>query len=327
MADRYTRDLKVDVLFRAGEHIDGSSHYDRRTLEYLNRAYQSLCTGGAELMPEIQEDWWWLIKSPPGVLFLIPSFFSNQGPSVILGTPPATVSASIGGATITFSGIVNFSLVGWMIKIGPHPDIFRIIAHNAGTAVATLDNVWSGPSMTAAYIAGLTEYTVAADVMQLMAPMRCFQKNGNTDPYKVHEADIEKMETEYPLAEITTGMPEMFARVGVTKVRFNRLAGITPDVYFRVEYDYLQLPAPLTSPGLTEEPLVPKEWRHILADWALFWLLIDKGDARAESIGHAAKSGLQAMALRNRDRLRNRSPLPYAPASDVQPQPEVLPRT
>lgn len=314
---QFTADLIADVLFRAGEPADGTSQYAATALSYLNRAYLGISTGGAELLDNVREEWWWLRKSPPGLLYLLP-LIQPGAVSVVFGTAPATVTATIGSTAITFSSaITGATIADWFIRIGTHPDIFRIAAHTLGSASATLDGVWSGTTQTSPYVTGKLEYPVAADVMRLLSPMRCFQKNTNTDPYKIHEADLEKLETDYPLVSVVAGVPEVFARVSASKVRFNRFSSSTPDIYFRVEYDYLQRPTLLTSPGTAEEPLVPWEWRRILSDWALFWILVDKNDDRAEGIGLAAKSGLTAMAKENQDRLKNQSPLPYSPMQRI----------
>lgn len=322
---QYTADLIADVLFRAGEPTDGTSQYAATALSYLNRAYLGIAAGGGELVDNIREDWWWLRKSPPGLLFLYPLIQPGMV-SVVFGTAPATVTATIASNALTFSAAIGTSIAGWFIRIGTHPDIFRIATHTSGTNTATLDGQWSGLTGTTSYLTGKLEYDIASDVMRLLSPIRCFQKNTNTDPYKIHETDLEKLETDYPLAEASAGVPEVYARVALNKIRFNRFSSVTPDIYFRVEYDYLQRPTLLTAPGTTEEPLVPWEWRRVLSDWATFWLMVDKNDDRAEGVGQAAKSGLQAMANDNQDRLRNRSPLPYSPATPINEQLPVTAR-
>jgi hypothetical protein len=308
---QFTSDLTSDVLFRAGEPTDGSSQYQTTVLSYLNRAYMGVCSGGSELMPEVRENWWWLRKYPPGLLFLIPPIASG-GSSVLFGVFPATVTATINSTTLTFSSNVGTSLTGWHIRIGASSDLYRIAAHTSGTNTATLDTTWNNVTTTTSYLVGKLEYALAADVMRILSPMRSAGTNGNTDPTKIHEMDIEKLETDYPLAQVSSGMPEAFARVGLTQVRFNRFNSAIPDHYARVEYDYLQRPAMLTSPGITEEPLVPWEWRRVLADWALLWLFMDRNDSRADAVGLSAKQTLQAMARDNQDRLQNRSPVPYS---------------
>jgi hypothetical protein len=225
------------------------------------------------------------------------------------------VTANLATTTITFSSIVyGVSLAGWVIRIGTYPEFWRIATHTIGTDTATLDGTWNHPTITTSYSVGQMEYSIAADVMRILSPMRVVQRNMNTDPYKIHEVDVEKLETDYPLAEAAGGIPEVFARVSLSRVHFNRLGSTTLDEFARVEYDYLQRPAMLTSPGTTEEPLVPWEWRRVLADWALLWLFMDRNDSRADAVGLSAKNTLQAMARDNQDRLMNISPVPTSMA-------------
>ena len=68
----FSSDLVNDILFRAGEPIDGTSDFDSVALQYLNRAYQSVWSGGSEILPQINEQWWWLRKDDQGVLTLNP---------------------------------------------------------------------------------------------------------------------------------------------------------------------------------------------------------------------------------------------------------------
>jgi hypothetical protein len=302
---QFTADLIFDVLFRAGEATDGTSQYNARALEYLNRAYLGICAGGGELVPGMREEWRWLKKDPPGVIFVFPLLYPG------LYNSPATLTVTFASTSGTFSGPIGenlVSLAGWFIKIGDNPDFYRIATHTINTAAITLDQPWNATSGSYSYITGAMEYSLASDVMRLLSPMRCFRKNTNDDPYKIFEVDLERLEQEYPLADVQPGMPEVFARVNEQTIRFNRYADGYPtgpyNQFFRVEYAYIRRPALLTSPGTSEEPLVPWEWRRVLSDWAVHWLMVDKNEDRAEHVGLSAKSGLEAMAHENQYQIR-----------------------
>ena len=62
-----TTDILQDALFHAGEPQGTNSEYYNQALTYLNRIYQEICSGGSMLDPNIDEKWWWLRKSTPGV--------------------------------------------------------------------------------------------------------------------------------------------------------------------------------------------------------------------------------------------------------------------
>jgi hypothetical protein len=301
---RYTRDLKIDVLWRAGEKTDGSSPFEQRVLGYLNRAYTALVSGGGELAPEVREDWLWLRNTTPGIVQLIPALAPGIGHS------PDFVNATQGSASITFTGAIGegFSLLGWEIRIGDNPDIYRITAHTGNSGFASLDIPWGGPSGTYPYVTGKLEYDLLPTVLRVLPPMRVFQGNARADCHLIDELARERLYTTWPLPCANGQMPTVYSRLSEQRIRFDTYAA-PPTVgpwasLYRVEYDYIIQPPMLTSPGATEEPLVPLVWRRVLVDWACFWLLIDKADTRADAVGQSAKSGLMAMAAEHRARLR-----------------------
>jgi hypothetical protein len=299
---QFTADLIADVLFRAVEPTDGSSQYAAQALTYLNRAYLGIAAGGGELAAGMREEWRWLKNTTPGLLSLFPVIAPG------IGTAPAYVNATFNNPILTFPGMIgeNFvSLAGWEIAIDDNPDVFRINTHTINTGTCTLDSAWNGPSGTYTYVTGRLAYALAADVMRLVSPLRCFRANTlDSEYHSIHEVDPEHMYGYWPLALANAGMPEAYTRVTEQLIRFNRYppppAQNGYSTLYRVEYDYIRRPTLLTSPGTSEEPLVPWEWRRVLADWALFWILIDKNDSRAEAAGASAKNGLEAMAHENR---------------------------
>jgi hypothetical protein len=241
--------------------------------------------GGAELDPTIQEDWWWLRKSPPGNLVL--------QPAIITGTVLVTNNS----AAITFSSAPAVDLDNWFFKVDAHEDVFRISAHTAALAAATLDSVYTGTTTAAAtYKVFKLEYDLASDVLRPIAPMRGFRAERQ---FKVGGMDIAALDDRMPLTITESGVPDAFAMVDENTVRFNRYPGTASTDLLRLEYDYLYKPAALTDSG-TEEPVVPIHWRHVLSDWATMWLFLDKNDDRVDGVGLAAKNGLRAMAIENR---------------------------
>lgn len=283
---RYSADLLTDLLFRCSEPTDASSDFQEAALRYLNRAYQSLCMGGAELDPSIQEDWWWLRKSPPGVLTLYP--VKTTG----------TVSVTNANTGATFSTDPG-SVAGWFLSVTDAPgDIFRISSIAAGVAV--LDSVYTGATNpTANYRLMKLEYDVASDVLRLISPMRAYRSDYR---YEILGVDLSAMDRDDPLGLVEPGLPDRFAMVDENTLRFNRAGGTASTDLIRVEYDYIARPDDLTN-SASEEPVVPRQWRKILSDWAAWWLFVDKNDDRADAMGLAAKNTLRAMALENKHRL------------------------
>lgn len=274
-------------LFQAGEPTDGTSDFHSHAIACLNRAYRDIWMGGGALVKDMNEPWLWLKKDPPGVLTLNP----------VIDT--GTVNVTNNSTSITFSSGPAPSVAGRFFKVDGHPDIFRVSAHTAGATAATLDSVYTGATNTAAnYKVMQLEYTLASDLLRVMAPMRVYKDNKE----EIDGVDLTSLERDYPLSLVESGTPDVFAMVTETKVRFNRYGGVSSTELIRVEYDYLQKPATELADNSTE-PLIPLEHRQVLADVTLFYLFTAKSDQRAGDIGLMAKSGLGAMQNDNRARM------------------------
>lgn len=275
-------DLLADILDRADELTDGSSDYDSIALKYLNRAYQGIWSGGSELDPEINEVWWWLRKSSPGTLKLLPR-------------QTGTCSVTNDSTSVTLDSDPGVDMDGYRFKISGHHDWFIISSHT--TTSVTLDAVYTGEDDTSAtYYAYKLEYDLASDVLYLISPMRVFRDNR----VKIYGISEREMDDKYPLSSLSVGVPQNFAHIDQDTVRFSHYGSNTSEDFTRVEYDYIYEPSDLADDS--NEPLVPRQYRRVLADWGLFFLLTQKEDNRAEGIGLMARQGLRAMASENRRR-------------------------
>ncbi len=281
-------DLVDDVLFRSGEPTDGTSDFDSKTLDYVNRAYQAIWTGGAEIDDSINEVWWWLKKDPPGVLNMEPDITS------------LTASVTNVSTAVTMSGtptpLVDVDVSGWFLRVTGHQDVFRVVTQAA--TVLTLDAIYTGATDAAA-VATLfkTEFELADDFMSMIAPMRC----SLSTPYTIDYVPMRALDSRWPLVNASTGQPHSFSMVDETKVRFSHY-NATDGEMLRIEYDYMQLPSDLTDSS-SNIPLVPRQYRRLIADVALMFLHLDKNDNRAGAISGVARRGLVAMAKENRTRM------------------------
>lgn len=277
-----TRQLKEDVLFRASEPTTGDSDWEDKAVEYLNRVYRSLCTGASEFLPEYVEDWWWLRSE--GVLLLQPAYTSGS------------VSVEQDSSTITFSSAPAISLAGRRLKITGQPDLPVISSHTALSTTATLDAEWVGQSLTdAPFEAMQVDYELPETVQALISPMVVLQRTE-----RVTGMSPERMDLEYPLSELETGIPAAFALTSENTVRFSH-GGSDAGFQFRVEYRYRRFVEDLTD-STASVPLVPVQWRHLLADMALTYVLIDKNDDRSNAVALGARTGLAGMIKDNRRR-------------------------
>jgi len=298
---QFTADILRDALFRAGENPNGTSDYQDQALVYLNNVYFQICRGGSELTPSIKEDWAWLRKPLPGVLALHPPITTG------------TVSVTRGSTDVFFTSIpedtfgTEISVETWFFKVDSLPEVYRVSSFTSGATGGSLDQVYLGPTASGlAYTLFKLDYDLADDCMRLVAPMRLFQNSGwnSRDDYKVFACDLDTMEEQYPLAYVEKGVPDYFAPIGevtpgIKRVRFNRCGATDFNTVYRVEYEYLFRPDPLSTEE-DEEPLLPLQFRSVLSDYLLAYLLGIKNDNRAGAAAQAAQAGLIGMASENR---------------------------
>lgn len=276
------KDLIDDALQRANEPTGGASEFQDLAIRLLNRAYQELWTGGGAFEPRINESWWWLRAR--GQLLLEPQVTSG------------TVSVTQGSDAITFSSAITTDLAGYHFQVDGHPDVFVIDTHGGSTDAATLDTVYTGDTESEAnYQAFKVDYDLAADVLSLMHPMQTQRTERS-----IHLIGLEELHEAYPLTSIRDGVPDRFAMLDETKVRFNR-AGDDDGEQIRVDYHYLFEPDDLEYTAASV-PSVPRQYRKVLADMVVFWLLVQKNDERANGVGKQARAGIRAMVAENRRR-------------------------
>lgn len=275
------------VLFQAGEPVDGTSDFHAATVEYLNRAYRALWMGGGEFVKEMNEPWLWLKADPPGVLVLNPMVEGD-------------VAVTNNSATATLSVNPGIDLTGRFFRTEGSEDVYRILSHAATTVI--LDSIYTGDTdSSVSYRAMQLEYDLGVNVLRIVAPMRVQRY-----PYaEIDGVSLISLDRDYPLMLVEGGVPNQFAPVTERKIRFNRYGGSEAGEFIRVEFDYLQKPADLEDD--TIQPLVPLQYRQVLADMTLFYLFSAKSDSRADVTGAQARAGLLAMASDNQARLAQMS--------------------
>ncbi len=279
-------DLIEEALRRAGEPVDSTSDFYESAISYLNRCYQSIWHGGQDLDPEINEVWWWIRKASLGV-------FNLQG-----ARSEGTVEVTKDSATVTFSSAPSDDKDGWYFRVDGHEDVFRISAHTAAAASATLDGAYTGADDSAAsYTLFKLEYTLASDLLYLLGPLNVYRA-GHREINYVAENEFQKL---YPLTQVGPDVPNAFTMIGETTIRVNGYTSDTEADRYRVDYPYAAEPSDLADD--TAEPLVPRSYRQILADWVTGLILADKDDDRATTYLSQAQSGLKAMAKEHRKRM------------------------
>ena len=292
---RTTTDILQDIVFRCGEVAGQQSDYYPQALVDANRAYHSLCIGGAEIDPNIDEIWWWLKKATPGVLTLLPSF--NVG----------SVSVTQGSQNVIFSNTptgytgANISLVGYFFTaLGDNGDMYRVATHTVGSTSATLDSPYTGTTNpTATFKALPLIYNLANDVSTIVGRMRGFQQGR----FDIDGTDLNKMLQRFPPNQIWLGTPREFAMTQPQQVQFSHYMGDDNTCVARVEYDYNIIEPDLVDDNGMSSPLTPFPYNHVISDWACYLILLDKDETKAATFEQMARGGLQAMSKEHRRRL------------------------
>lgn len=248
------QDLSDDVLRRAGERIDGTSEFEDRIEEYLNRALLRILQEGITFL--------WTRKIG-GVFNTVAKFISG------------TVSVTKGSDILTFPlPYPTTVLEGFKVRVDSKSPVYRVKTHTSGASIATLDAPYVDANNSAAsYVFFQDEYALATDVLFLLTPLRIYEH-----PYRINVIDENAMEDLYPLALIVEGAPAAAALIGEQRIRLSHY----PADLKRVEYDYVQVLADLAS---AQTLPMPKPDRQTLADGALYYLLLDKEDSKTDAAG------------------------------------------
>ncbi len=277
---QYTQDIKKYILFKAGEKTDGTSDFDTKAIEYINAAYRKIWTGGGEFDVDINEDWIWL--KARSTLTLQPEITTG------------TISVTNNSTTATLSASQATDVASYYLRITGDEDIFRISTHGGATDALVLDSVYTGTTSTAAsYTLFKLDYAFASDTIDILSPMITTRENDNDN--KIEGVTIAKLPS---LKYVSAGVPNRFAYLDDNNIRFDKYA----DSLMRIDYWYKKRPADLTDSG-TEEPEIPLRHRHVLGNVALWDLLLDINDDRAETVGLSVKNGLIAMSRENQARI------------------------
>lgn len=147
---RSTRELKIEVLQRCGELTDGTSPYDAIAVSYLNKAQQSLFSGGNVFGFDVGEPWVWAQSKRPILLALTPAY---KGAATIVQ----------GSAAGTFSVAPTISLQGRFFRVESREDIYRIATHSANSSNFTLDQPYLANSGTYNFMAFKLDYELKDD--------------------------------------------------------------------------------------------------------------------------------------------------------------------
>lgn len=288
-----TADLKAGALELAGELSNGNSDFDTQALTQINNLYQAIIAGGNEFNVDLGEAWDWAKAANPSVLELVPAYATG------------TVSLTKGSTSGTFNtapGAGLGSLSGRFIKVDDRPEYFRIASHSSGAGSFTLDANYTGDTGgTLGFKAIKIDYTLTTGLCRLIAPFRIYKDKTyqDEDDGMIPMMDYKTFSQHYPFNSLGEGIPSRFCVMSETNglfvVRFN--AYVSTET--RVEYDYIPVPTDLTSSPDTT-PIIPRPFRVALMYGAVYYLMVQKSDSRADAYMRMTQAKLQALVSANR---------------------------
>lgn len=279
-------DLRQEVLRHSGELIDGTSEYNEDVMIFLNRAYQAMLSGAADLGMDIGQPWPWAKKQYPSVLIIQPTLNTF------------TVNAVNDSSVITFNSVISYSVQGQYIFFGDYRQGYRIKKHLAGSASAVLDSVFLEASGTA-YATKIMKYDYILDsgVLRLFGPLSVTPSSCYNFDGKINIIDENTFNTDYPML-VRQGIPDRATQTFKNNemqptIRFNRIPA-ADDQPIRIEYNYIPVPDDLLD-SESSIPVVPRDHRVTLCYYAAYYLLMDKNDNRAAEYRELARAGMLAL--------------------------------
>lgn len=235
------KQLKLGVLRKCGEPVDGSSQYDANgdVLDLLNRAHLKVIAAGNEFVPELSRPWSWAVSPTKFILELLPPYQTGG------------VSVTNGVSAVTFDTPPSFSMQGWWLRITGRPEWFQITAHTANQGSATIDCAYTdttGSSLQ--FLCVQTDYDMnpTAGVLRVAGPALVYrpQDNEGDNEQKIYLTDEATMMREWPMSSIVQRTPTRFCELtkdtsGNLKLRFNAYVLNTT----KVEIPYIPYPQKL----------------------------------------------------------------------------------
>jgi hypothetical protein len=244
-----TQDLKQDVLQKCGELTDGTSEYEDKVLDYINRAQQAMVSGAAELDIDIGEPFPWALNQYNKILILQPAITN------------LSVSFTNGSATATLSAAPTQNLLNWWVQPENTSETYRVAAHTGLSTTITLDSEYIETTANISATIFKTDYELEAGVLRLANPFITNYDEVilyNSDPGQIVGVDLAEFNRQYPTFLYRASTPTAFAQVYKSNdmkptVRFNSVP-VNP---IRVQYNYVPVPADLTNGSPEVQTITP----------------------------------------------------------------------
>lgn len=267
------QDILTNVLSRAEELVAGSAERETEAKAYLQAAYIAVVGNGFP--------WPWAKKEPPGIL------------STVAEITTGSVAVTLNSTAITFSSAPSVSVANRKFFVDADGVIYRISAHTAVAAAATLDRNFLGATATAAaYHVFQDEYNLASDFLRPFSK-KAFLRSAHGS-YRIPLIGEDESFGKFPYSGSGKTESSYCALIAERRLRLSPW----PTDARHYEYPYIFHPGVLTFDGVagTDTPIIsPAEDRIILSFFGVGNLLKDKDDDRADEFLQFAGVKLQDM--------------------------------
>lgn len=175
-------------------------------------------------------------------------------------TGTATVAAA--GTAVTFSGTIADSKTNQFIQFASSQDWYRITAHTAGTASATISPAAISANTAATFTIRKFYYSTSSDVDRIL------QIKQSVTPYQLREVGKEYFEELEPDQQ-STGTPYVFRMAGYDSSGYPQFQlWPTPDAVINLYVDYLRVATDLSADA--DVSIIPAKWHtSVLVQGAL----------------------------------------------------------
>lgn len=285
-------DLISQGLQFAGELTDAAgtdnvSEYRTKALNYLNRIYQAILSGGNEFDVEMAEPFSWALAPQPGIFQVKPAI--NVTATIAQG---ATSGSFATAPQNSYSQ--NVSVAGSYIRFNNFSDVYRVVTHTSGSTTFTIDFAYIQSSQTSTLATCyFLDYALSTGVLRLVSPMRLYQIQSKVYDGEIVGSNMSAMRREFPIAFLQTRYPDRFSikyqdtSTNTITVQINT----NPLDFARVEYDYVPFPTALVDDGAST-PAIPAQHRIVLCYAVAYYLCVDKNDNRAQNYLAQTQAGL-----------------------------------
>lgn len=159
-----TKELVDSILLKAGEPTNGTSAFQTKALEYLNRVHNTILSGGVEFNVEVNDAWSWARAEDPIVLELEPKY------------DVGTINLTNGSLDGTFSSApAGYSFAGWFLRVDNDGEVYKIIAHSTSSTSFKLDSPYIGSTASGlSYKIFKLDYDLVPDIFYIRSKQSVF---------------------------------------------------------------------------------------------------------------------------------------------------------